>query len=246
MQRMCLRYALLFRQSSFSVRNYLREIVSGNVNHISLLEHRLKAVEQLNKYEENTEFHKAVEKKLEECLSDIKSGIKEMEKKIEMVSETKASENSESHGKYDRRKRIVIFGMPHFKNHTNDWQGVHELVEFLEIGEIKIKKIFRINSKRNNDSLAPPINIEFYSMRDKFKLFNNSIRERLKKLGSGHLYEHVRIAPDRSFKERQIYQQLRNEMNERNKDLIFNGIADKMWIIRKMSLEKVQVEYYGD
>ena len=166
-----------------------------------------------------------------------------MEKKIEMVSETKASE---SYGKYDRRKRIVIFGMPHFKNHTNDWQGVHELVEFLEMGEIKIKKIFRINSKRNNDRLAPPINIEFYSMRDKFKLFNNSIRERLKKLGSGHLYEHVRIAPDRSYKERQIYQQLRNTMDERNKDLMYNGIADKMWIIRKMSLEEVQVEYYDD
>ena len=136
--------------------------------------------------------------------------------------------------------------MPNYSHCINDWQGVHDLFEFLEIGEIKIKKIFRINSKSNNDRLAPPINIEFYSMRDKFKLFNNSTREKLKDLCNGHLYEHVKIAPDRSFKERQIYKQLRNEMDKRNEDLMYSGIADQMWIIRRMSLEKVQVEYYDD
>ena len=53
-----------------------------------------------------------------------------------MASETKASASC---GKYDRRKRIVIFGMPHFKNHTNDWQALHEMVELLEIGEKKLR-----------------------------------------------------------------------------------------------------------
>ena len=106
--------------------------------------------------------------------------------------------------------------------------------------------MFRINSRTDNDRVAPPLNIEFYSMRDKFKLFNNSTRGILNAIHCLHLFRGVKIAPDRSFQERQRYRLLRDEMNQRNTELMLGGIVDEKWIIRKMSLVKVQDEYYEE
>ena len=138
----------------------------------------------------------------------------------------------------------MIFGMPNVYSH--DMEAIQNLMGFLEIGETNIKKMFRINSRTDNDRVAPALNIEFYSMSDKFKFFNNSTRGILNAIHCRHLFRGVKIAPDRSFQERQRYRLLRDEMNQRNTELMLGGIVDEMWIIRKMSLVKVQVEHYEE
>ena len=153
----------------------IKERVSQTESSISLIDSRLKAVEQITKNVESLKFQEEVDKKFEKYITNIKTDIKEMEMKIDSVSEVR---KTEFHSKYDRRKRLVIFGMPNV--YSDDMKAIQDLMDFLEIGEINIKKMFRINSRTDNDRVAPPLNIEFYSMSDKFKFFNNSTRGNIK------------------------------------------------------------------
>ena len=107
---------------------------------------------------------------------------------------------------------------------------------------MNVKKIFRIKSKTNDNNVAPPINIEFYSMKDKWKILNNIIIKKLINLSDENKFYGVNVAPDRSFKERQKYHQLRVLMNQRNTELLANGMLDEKWIIKRMCLEKVEVK----
>ena len=160
-----------------------------------------------------------------------------MEDKFEKVSyEIKIDVDNN----YNRKKRIVVFGM---LNTKSDLENVQLLSEELEIDRTEIRKIFRINSNTHNNMIAPPINIEFYSMADKWKFLNKTIREKLRNLQEDSQFYGVSVAPDRSFKERQKYRQMKTEMNQRNAQLLHNGIVDKVWIIRRMCLEKVEVKH---
>ena len=80
-------------------------------------------------------------------------------------------------------------------------------------------------------------------MADKWKFLNKNIREKLRNLQEDSQFHGVSVAPDRSFKERQKYRQMKTEMNQRNAQLLHNGIFDEVWIIRKMCLEKVEVKH---
>ena len=79
-------------------------------------------------------------------------------------------------------------------------------------------------------------------MDDKLKILNKIIREKLINLSEENKFYGVSVAPDRSFKERQKYHQLRVIMNQRNTELLANGMLDEKWIIKRMCLEKVGVK----
>ena len=87
-----------------------------------------------------------------------------------------------------------------------------------------------------------PNNVEFVSVEDKWKIMHQNIREKIKTIPISSIFHGISVAPDRSYRERQRYQFLRDKMNWRNAELMKSGIANETWIIRKMSLEKVMVK----
>ena len=205
---------------------------------IASFDDKLNDVKKLCKFKENLEFQEAVNSQIEKLMKNIKSDLVTMENNFDKFSgDIKA--NNQSYN--SRKKRIVIFGMP---NTNNDPDTVQLLLEELELGRMNIKKIFRINSKTNNESIAPPLNVEFTSMDDKWKILHKDIRAKIKTMSSSSPFHGfpISIAPDRSFRERQKYHLLRNEMDRRNINLMNDGIDNEIWIIRKMRLEKVEVE----
>ena len=210
--------------------------VSKTETDIIFHESKIKAVEHQLKFDENLEFQEAVQKQIEKHIEAIRKELKEMENKIEEVSN---DIKSDGRSYQSRKNRIVIFGMPNTKND-------HETVQLLlgEIGliEMGIKKIFRINSDTGDDSIAPPLNIEFLSVDDKWKILKNDTRNKIKMLPESSQFRGISIAPDKSYRERQKYRLLREEMNQRNAELLNNGNDKEKWIIRRMSLEKLVVE----
>ena len=212
--------------------------VSQMREEVSLLEAKVKIIEQRTYYEENSEFQEIIKRKVANHIESIKDGIREMETKFEKVSsEIKTNSNTVDNG-FCRRKRIILFGMP---NSEDDLEAVQNLSEELKIDKTNIKKIFRLNSK-SNDNFAPPINVEFYSMEDKWKFLNKNTREKLQNLPENNKFHGVSVAPDRSFIERQKYYQMRVVMNQRNVELANNGVYNYKWIIKKMRLERVEAK----
>ena len=116
------------------------------------------------------------------------------------------------------------------------------MMEELEIDRTNIKNIFRIKSKTNDSNIAPPIDAEFFSYEERFKFLNKNVREKLKNLPEKSAFHGVSVAPDRSFRERQQFKQLKIIMTERNLELLGRKIHDSKWIIRRMRLEKVEVK----
>ena len=175
-------------------------------------------------------------KQIEKHIHSIRNDLKLMENKFDEVSN---DNKSEARSYQCRKKRIVLFGMP---NTFNDLDIVQTLLEELGLGRMEIKKIFRINSNTNDESIASPLNVEFASVEDKWKIMHQNIRAKIKTIPISSIFHGISVAPDRSYRERQRYQFLREIMNWRNAELMKSGIANETWIIRKMSLEKVMVE----
>merc|ERR1712240_15175 len=196
---------------------------------VLLQKSRLLLIENQIKYEEGLSFQEAVNRQIEKYIAAIGTNLNELEGKIEGYSH---KNNSEIGKIYDRKKRIVIFGMP---NRQNDLECVQLLMEELEIDRSNIKKIFRIKSKTNDSNIAPPINVEFFSYEERFKFLNKNVRKKLS-------FMEYLLPPDRSFRERQQFKQLKIIMTERNSELLRREINDSKWIIRKMHLEKVEVK----
>ena len=147
---------------------------------------------------------------------------------------------------FKRRNRIVFFGIRDASNDvdaSSDVETIKSLADELGIENVEIKKTFRIKAKQRINKWLPfPLNVEFHCEEDKYAFLNKSIREKLRNLSEENIFHGVTIAPDRSFKEREEYRLLRQEMNTRNEDLKSSGTLNYKWIIKKMSLIRVEVE----
>ena len=139
--------------------------------------------------------------------------------------------------KYIRRKRLVFIGVP---KDIDDKIFIKELSEELNLGLEKsaIKKTFRIKARNIPVDKTPPLNIEFCDATDRSKILNKITIEKIANLPPHSRFRDVKFFPDRSYKQRKKYKELKLQMDARNSSLPQNMKTLK-WIIKNMSLIKV-------
>ena len=139
--------------------------------------------------------------------------------------------------KYIRRKRLVFIGVP---KDIDDETFIKELSEELNLGLEKsaIKKTFRIKARNIPVNKTPPLNIEFCDATDRSKILNQITIDKIANLPPHSRFRDIKFFPDRSYKQRKIYKELKLQMDARNASLPQN-VKTLKWKIKNMSLIKV-------
>ena len=137
-----------------------------------------------------------------------------------------------------RKKRLVFIGVP--KN-MDDKTFIKELSEELNLGidENRIIKTFRIKAKNIPAGKTPPLNVEFRYVNDKLKILNQDTRDKIANLPPHSKFHDVKFFPDRSYKHRKKYKELKIEMDTRNSALLSRNVKTLKWTIKNMSLTKI-------
>ena len=92
----------------------------------------------------------------------------------------------------------------------------------LSLRNIEVKKTFKIKSRSQSNSILP-LNVEFSSSDDKNKFLNLTTKGKIRNLPSPSAFDGNSIASDRSYKERQEYCALRQNMDIQNEILVNSG-----------------------
>ena len=141
---------------------------------------------------------------------------------------------------HTRRMRLVCIGVP---KHMDDRTFIQELSEELnlDLDNSKIKKTFRIQAKNIPAGKTLPLNIEFYSTSDRSNILSQVTTDKIANLPSNSKFRHVKFFPDRSYKHRKKYNELKLEMDARNSQLFKHAKTrpSLKWTIKNMSLIKV-------
>ena len=139
--------------------------------------------------------------------------------------------------KYLRRKRLVFIGVP---KDIDDKTFIKELSEELNLGLEKsaIKKTFRIKARNIPVNKTPPLNIEFCDATDRSKILNQTTIDKIANLPPHSRFRNIKFFPDRSYKQRKKYKELKLQMDARNSSLPQN-VKTLKWKIKNMSLIKV-------
>lgn len=139
--------------------------------------------------------------------------------------------------KYIRRKRLVFIGVP---KDIDDKTFIKELSEELNLGLEKsaIKKTFRIKARNVPVNKTPPLNIEFCDATDRSKILNQITIDKIAKLPPHSRFRDIKFFPDRSYKQRKKYKELKLRMDALNSSLPQN-VKTLKWKIKNMSLIKV-------
>ena len=139
---------------------------------------------------------------------------------------------------YIRKKRLVFIGVP---KDMDDKTFIKELSEELNLGidENRVIKTFRIKAKNIPAGKTPPLNVEFRYANDKLKIYNQETRDKITNLPPHSKFHDVKFFPDRSYKHRKKYKELKFEMDARNSALLSRNVKTLKWIIKSMSLTKV-------
>ena len=139
--------------------------------------------------------------------------------------------------KYIRRKRLVFIGVP---KDIDDKTFIKELSEDLNLGLEKsaIKKTFRIKARNIPVNKTPPLNIEFCDATDRSKILNQITIDKIAKLPPHSRFRDIKFFPDRSYKQRKKYKELKLRMDALNSSLPQN-VKTLKWKIKNMSLIKV-------
>ena len=98
---------------------------------------------------------------------------------------------------------------------------------------------FRIKAKNIPAGKTPPLNVEFCYANDKLKILNQDTRDKIANLPPHSKFHDVKFFPDRSYKHRKKYKELKFEMDARNSALLSRNVKTLKWIIKNMSLTKV-------
>ena len=139
--------------------------------------------------------------------------------------------------KYIRKKRLVFIGVPKC---TDDENFIEELSSELNLGLDKsaIKKTFRIKAKNIPVNKTLPLNIEFCDAIERSKILNQLTRDKIANLPPHSRFRDIKFFPDRSYKHRKKYKELKSQMDARNSSLPQN-VKTMKWKIKNMSLIKV-------
>ena len=139
--------------------------------------------------------------------------------------------------KYIRKKRLVFIGVP---KDTDDETFIEELSGELNLGlnRSAIKKTFRIKARNIPANKTPPLNIEFCDATERSKILNQLTRDKIANLPSNSRFRDIKFFPDRSYKHRKKYKELKLQMDIRNSSLPQN-VKTLKWKIKNMSLIKV-------
>lgn len=154
--------------------------------------------------------------------------------KTEDISVCSASEKKN----YLRRKRLVFIGVP---KEMDDKTFINELSEELNLGleESSIKKTFRIKARSVPVGKSPPLNVEFRYAKDRSNILNQRTRDKIANLPPLSKFHDVKFFPDRPYKHRKKYKDLKMEMDARNLKLLDRNVRTLKWTIKNMSLTKV-------
>ena len=139
--------------------------------------------------------------------------------------------------KYIRKKILVFIGVPKC---TDDENFIEELSSELNLGLDKsaIKKTFRIKARNIPANKTPPLNIEFCDAVERSKILNQLTRDKIANLPPHSRFRDIKFFPDRSYKHRKKYKELKLQMDARNSSLPQN-VKTMKWKIKNMSLIKV-------
>ena len=139
--------------------------------------------------------------------------------------------------KYIRNKRLVFIGVP---KDMDDKTFIEELSGELNLGLDKsaIKKTFRIKARNIPVNKTLPLNIEFCDANDRLKILNQLTRNKIANLPLHSRFRDIKFFPDRSYKHRKKYKELKLQMDARNSSLPQN-VKTLKWKIKNMSLIKV-------
>ena len=132
-----------------------------------------------------------------------------------------------------RRKRIIISGFPESADDTSHFA---QLAAELSITDYQIRSMFRLIPKPGTN---PPrlLNIAFLSEKDKFQFLSKEISDKLKALDASSPFKNVNFYHDRTYKERVEHRKLKQEMDQKNKELLDKGISDKKFIINRIKMK---------
>ena len=139
---------------------------------------------------------------------------------------------------YLRRKRLVFIGVP---KEMDDKTFINELSEELNLGleESSIKKTFRIKARSVPAGNSPPLNVEFRYAKDRSNILNQCTRDKIANLPPLSKFHDVKFFPDRPYKHRKRYKELKLEMDARNLELLDRNVRTLKWTIKNMSLTKI-------
>ena len=139
--------------------------------------------------------------------------------------------------KYIRKKRLVFIGVP---KDMDDETFIEELSGELNLGldRSAIKKTFRIKARNIPANKTPPLNVEFCDTTERSKILNQLTRDKIANLPPNSRFHDIKFFPDRSYKHRKKYKELKLQMDARNSSLPQN-VRTLKWKIKNMSLIKV-------
>ena len=106
--------------------------------------------------------------------------------------------------------------------------------------------MFRLNATHVKPGTLP-LNVEFHDENHNFFFFLDRIfRNKLSKLSKNSKFYGVMVFQDRTFNQRRKYNELKHEMNERNKLLMDQNVMTYKWIIKNMALTKKYIFDEGE
>lgn len=189
--------------------------------------------DQLNKcIQENNEFNQSFH-----TISEYKSFLKETEKVL----------HEDICDRIKRQNRVVIFNVPYFPSLVNsgvffnncragnDDSIMSKLMSDLGMHSIPVE-CFRVVSGKNSHNSMPPLIVEFISKQQR-NYFLRVLRQKVKNASQDpELWyaSYFSAAPDISFKDRQKYKALKEEMLNKNNELISLGNVGEKWIIKDL------------
>ena len=119
-----------------------------------------------------------------------------------------------------RKKRCVIFGL---KNDGDDYKVMAEILENMEISDVNIKRVYRVQCKQE----IKPLKVEFCSVEEKKIFWRKYLQQK-----DEYIFD---VKPDHSLRYRIRYKLLKDTMRRLTRNLVNR---EEMYVIRNMKIVK--------